>query len=592
MTDASAWQDVDLAAAILALAPALVGGVALHGMPGPVRDAWLDRLRSLLAEDAPVRRLPLHVTESRLLGGLDLAATLNAGRPVAERGLLAECGGGIVVMAMAERAARSTVAHLAAVLDHGEIVVERDGFSAREPTQLGVVALDESLADDDGLSGVLGDRLALHLDLAPYGIHDVDEGPYDAAAVALGRRRLPDVAIADEAHQRLCTVAASLGIASLRACLLASRVARVSAALHGRGEVDEPDLAVAARLVLAPRATVLPLPPEEPQPPEEAPEPPPSEQPPESEAEDRDNTDALADQPLEDQVLAAALAAIPPDVLAMLRSSARSRLRAQTSGKSGELQRSRLRGRPTGAMRGPLRAGARLSLIDTLRAAAPWQRLRRAEESARPRRQAHAPAVLVRPDDFRVTRYKQRSETTTIFVVDASGSAALHRLAEAKGAVEMLLADCYVRRDQVALIAFRGREADILLPPTRSLVRAKRSIAALPGGGGTPLAAGIDAAAGLADLIQRRGGTPAVIVLTDGRANVARDGAPGRQRAFEEALDSGAVLRGTGVRSMVIDTAPRPHVNAERLAESMGGVYLPLPHADAAALSRAVQAGT
>jgi magnesium chelatase subunit D len=92
------------------------------------------------------------------------------------------------------------------------------------------------------------------------------------------------------------------------------------------------------------------------------------------------------------------------------------------------------------------------------------------------------------PDDFRVTRYKQRSETTTIFVVDASGSAALHRLAEAKGAVELLLADCYVRRDRVAMIAFRGPGAELLLPPTRSLVRAKRSLAGLPGGGGTPLA--------------------------------------------------------------------------------------------------------
>jgi magnesium chelatase subunit D len=94
-----------------------------------------------------------------------------------------------------------------------------------------------------------------------------------------------------------------------------------------------------------------------------------------------------------------------------------------------------------------------------------------------------------------VSRFKQRRETTTIFVVDASGSAALHRLAEAKGAVELLLADCYVRRDRVAMLAFRGKGAELMLPPTRSLVRAKRSLAGLPGGGGTPLAAGMDAAA-------------------------------------------------------------------------------------------------
>jgi magnesium chelatase subunit D len=116
--------------------------------------------------------------------------------------------------------------------------------------------------------------------------------------------------------------------------------------------------------------------------------------------------------------------------------------------------------------------------------------------------------VEVRRDDFRVGRFEQRSQSTTIFVVDASGSSAFNRLAEAKGAVELLLADCYVRRDRVALLAFRGRGAELLLPPTRSLVRAKRSLAGLPGGGGTPLAAGIDAAAALADAVRRRGETP------------------------------------------------------------------------------------
>ncbi len=141
----------------------------------------------------------------------------------------------------------------------------------------------------------------------------------------------------------------------------------------------------------------------------------------------------------------------------------------------------------------------------------------------------------MRREDFRVSRFKQRSETTTVFVVDASGSSALHRLAEAKGAVELLLADCYVRRDSVALIAFRGRRAELLLPPTRSLVRAKRSLAGLPGGGGTPLAAGIDAALALADAMRRRGATPVVVPLTDGRANIARDGA-GRARAGADAL--------------------------------------------------------
>ena len=162
---------------------------------------------------------------------------------------------------------------------------------------------------------------------------------------------------------------------------------------------------------------------------------------------------------------------------------------------------------------------------ETLRVAAPWQRVRRARSEATGN--TGNAAVRLRREDFRVNRYQQRAATTTVFAVDASGSAALHRLAEAKGAVELLLAESYQRRDQVALVSFRGLRADLLLAPTRSLVRAKRSLAELPGGGGTPLAAGIRLALDIALGILRKGETPVVILLTDGRANVAQIAAQG-----------------------------------------------------------------
>jgi magnesium chelatase subunit D len=225
-------------------------------------------------------------------------------------------------------------------------------------------------------------------------------------------------------------------------------------------------------------------------------------------------------------------------------------------------------------------------VVETLRAAAPWQSVRTGVRvtTATPAR------VQVRPEDFRIARFKQRAQTTTIFVVDASGSAALHRLAEAKGAVELLLADCYVRRDRVALIAFRGQGAEIVLPPTRSLVRAKRSLAGLPGGGGTPLATGIDMALELASSLARRGDTPVLIVLTDGRANVARDGSGGRTNAERDAIAAARSARLAGIAALLIDTSPRPEPQAERIAAEMGARYLPLPHADAQVVSRAARA--
>ena len=197
--------------------------------------------------------------------------------------------------------------------------------------------------------------------------------------------------------------------------------------------------------------------------------------------------------------------------------------------------------------------------------------------------------MLVERDDFRVVRFRDRTESTTLFVVDASGSAALNRLAEAKGAIELLLADCYIRRDQVALIAFRGEMAELLLPPTRSLVRAKRNLAALPGGGGTPLGSAVEMAGALGEAIRRRGGTPAVVFLTDGRANIARDGTRGREAAAADLEPATAGYRALGLRTMVIDTSPRPHPSAEALARALGARYLPLPHADASLLRDAIQ---
>lgn len=580
-----AWHDASLAAALLAVAPAYLGGLHLKALPGPVRETWLATLRDLLPAQTPLRRVPSHVTTESLLGGLDLAATLQAGRPVARQGLLVACDSGIALLAMAERATRGTVAHLAGVLDFSEVLLERDGLTSRDDTRLGVVALDESVGPDEQLAPVLADRLALVLDLQPLGIHDLDDSPHDASMIAAARTRLPKISHSDADIERLCAVGLTLGVFALRSCHLALRVARVAAALRGAAQVEDQDLNVAARLVLAPRATVLPAVEEEP--PEDQQQPPP---PPEEHDADDEVPQSEPDptQKMEDRVLDAALAAIPQQLLATLQAGRAPRQRAQTMGKSGAVQRNKLRGRPMGARRGDPRSGARLSLIDTLRAAAPWQSVRRRRRAAEGA--GAGPRVLVERDDFQVVRFKQRAETTTIFVVDASGSAALHRLAEAKGAVELLLADCYVRRDQVALIAFRGEGAELLLPPTRSLVRAKRSLAALPGGGGTPLAAGIETAAVLSEMIQRRGGTPTVVCLTDGRANVGRSGAKGREQALNEALESAAALRVAGVRCMVIDTSPRPHANAARLAESLDGFYLPLPHADAAKLSDAVQA--
>ena len=314
------------------------------------------------------------------------------------------------------------------------------------------------------------------------------------------------------------------------------------------------------------------------------------------EAEDKpqdqpENEQTEPPPPPEDIVLEAALAAIPAGLLAQLKASA-GQTGSRAAGRAGNYQNAATRGRVIGVKSGDLRSGARLDVVETLRAAAPWQMLRKRELCNTERKQGNAmqapAAIAVRREDFRVARYKHRTQTTTIFVVDASGSSALQRLAEAKGAVRLLLAECYVRRDEVALITFRGKGADLVLPPTRALVRAQRALAAVPGGGGTPIATAIDAAADLADSVRRNGRTPAIVLMTDGRANIGRDGAAGRPKAQEEARVAARALNSRHLASILIDTSPQPQALAAELAAIMGARYVPLPHADARRVAQAV----
>jgi magnesium chelatase subunit D len=591
--------DAATIAALFAVDPVGLGGVALRSPACDNRDQWLALLKSLLPAQTPLRRVPLNINDTALLGGLDLGATLQAGKPIALKGLLSQADGGVLVLAMAERMSLSSAARFGSVLDTGMVALQRDGLDTSAKASLGLVALDEGASDDEQMPAGLADRLAFRLLM---GAQDEDEeGPeWTPQEVLNARGRLSQVTIDDEAVQALCAAALALGIDSLRASVFAVRVARAAAALAGSLTVEEEHTGVAARLVLAPRATRLPpaaAPENEAQdtpaetedsPPEPPPEAnsPDAENPDESNSVDDQEEDLALPENLAELVLEAAQAAIPSGLLASLKIGQLQRAKTPTSGSAGALQKNTLRGRPVGARKGEPRAGQRINVLETLRAAAPWQKLRQRQQALSGGQQQR---IVVRKEDFHVTRFRQSGQTTTVFVVDASGSSALNRLAEAKGAVELLLADCYVRRDSVAVLAFRGQTAELILPPTRSLARAKRSLAGLPGGGGTPLAHAIDASMLLADQLRKKGETPIVVMLTDGKGNIARDGRPGRAQAATDALAAATEMRLRGFSTLLVDTSPQAQEAAKNLAKAMGAQYLALPYAGANSLNQAVR---
>ncbi len=553
-----ALGDALIAARLCAIDPAL-GGLILRG-GGEARDAVVAALHDGLPPDAPVRRVPAHIDDESLLGGIDLTATLALGKAISRTGLLAQADGGMIVLPMAERLPDAVAGRIAAAMDTGDLVVERDGRAWRSAARFVLAALDDGIEPEERPAPALAERTAFWIDLSAWRGRGSDPRPGQPAPTE-------DFVPPDEAIDTIAAIAAALGIDSARPPLFALRAARAMARLAGRAMITRDDLAFAARMVLAPRATRFPAPAEAPQ--SDAAPPPPE--------PDSGEEESGEPGPIEDLVLDAVMAAIPRDVLARIAEGGARRRRANAARGKGERQKSGLRGRPMGALAGMPGGGRRLSVIDTLRAAAPWQKLR-----------GGSGRVVIRRDDLRVRRFETRSEVLTIFAVDASGSAAAARLAEAKGAVELLLAEAYVKRAHVALIAFRGIAAELLLPPTRSLTRARRLLAELPGGGGTPLAAGLAAARELAEAARARGRTTFVIVLTDGRANIAADGRAVRSQAEADATAAAKAIRAAGIACAFVDTSARPRPEGAALAAAMGARYLPLPRADSAAMHAAI----
>jgi magnesium chelatase subunit D len=546
----SPWDRAQAAVTALAVDPAGLRGLWLRARSGPLRDRVVQALAAL---PLPQRRLHPGVDDATLYGGVDLSATLAHGHLVRAAGLLATPAA--IVLTMAERCPAGLAARLARVMDD-------PGFC--------LIALDEGAEPDEALAPALADRLALFLDLD--GIPAAETFPLtlDESALTQARARLADVKTDPKAVETLTRLAAAMGITSLRAPLLTLATARALAAWRGEATPSEDTLRQAAELTLAHRGTLPDA-----ADPEPAPPPPPEpDQPDSAEPETRQS----ADTPPDEMLLDAIRAALPPDLLARL-AVARATRAAKGSGGSGDARKGNHRGRPLPPRPGTPGSGKRIDLVSTLRAAAPWQPLRRKTALI------DKPGLHIRQSDLRLKRYVETSDRVLIFTVDASGSSALARLAEAKGAVELLLAQAYARRDHVALIAFRGQSAELLLPPTRSLVQTKRRLAGLPGGGGTPLAAGLQLGLLTALQTRARGMTPTIALLTDGRGNIALDGSANRAQAEADSQRLALALRNSGVPTLVIDIATRPQAALRELAARLDAPYLPLPRADAHRLS-------
>jgi len=523
-----------------------------------VRGAGELARQALLAAlpNGTLKHLSANTSLERFGGCLDLAATLACGERVEAAPLLKE--GNVGALNVSFELEPEFIHRLTAWLEEG-------GAG-------GLIVFDDGNEPYDALA----EHASIFLDL--HGVRHFQIKPVPQAQ-ALAARAVCD----DESISRICAMALALGLPSTRTGLGAVQVSIANARLCCRDQVSPPDVELAARLCLLHRATRLPQLEEDACSQNDDVEPSNSHQ--QSNFNDRDSNSSMEQAEGSGEIdVQALLANLPADLLASLAQKQESRISSSRMGRKARHDNQAKHGRPGRCHRRRPRGGERLDLVQTLRAAAPWQRIRRGDESG------SDGCVKLRVSDLHVKSFRKSKPSSTIFAVDASGSTALARLGEAKGAVEQLLSQSYVNRDEVSLVAFNGSCARLELPPTRSLTRAKRLLSNLTGGGGTPLAHGLQIALSTAQAERRNGHLPRIVFLTDGSANVCLSGQGNRKAAMDDALLMADSVRASDIPVLLIDVARIPKASTQELARRMGARHMPLPFVSSRALARAIQA--
>ena len=535
-----------------------LGSLSINSNYSTVREAFLSNLLSLLKPKRLKKIYPFQ-NPTDFAKSINMIDTLTFGMPKYNNDIFSSSNIALI-LTNTEKMQKGLATFL-----RDKIKSNKDKF---------FIALDESEGSE--MSGAnLSDYLIFSINLDGTRYKDLKKVTINRKKISEAKHNLATVEVNKRALDYLIASSEMFSISNMHTIFCTLKVAKAICAYKGEKRVSREDINLAISLSMIHKAKQIP----EFQQEEKA-----------KSAENerlRDNDESKANNSelnSEDKkmLIDALKIFLPNNLIESLLSKNSQTIRVTESAGSGERNNNFSAGRPIPSISRKYSSDKRIDLMGTLTRAIPWQKLRSSSVTKNRK-------IIIYPQDIMIKRFEKQSERLLIFLVDASGSNAIGRLAEAKGAIEILLSDAYAKRDNVALISFSGLKADPLLLPTKSLVTAKKKLSSLPGGGATPLANGLLEAFNMADAARSRNIQPIIILLSDGRGNMTLDGVGDRVKAIEDTTYIASLIKRNAINNIFIDTSRRKTPMADELARELNGHYFQLPMANSSSISKAVQ---